>query len=104
MNHSWLDPDSLYLFFQIYTVISDKLVGMLLRARKHKIVDFEGECLFQVSTLFIYTTRFENTIVIYIHTERTEVSVNMLTNRNTKKNQIIQNFFCFLSRITIKIS
>lgn len=33
--------------FQIYTVISDKLVGMLLRARKHKLVDFEGEVLFQ---------------------------------------------------------
>lgn len=38
-----------YFFFQIYTIISDKLVGMLLRARKHKILDFEGECLFQVS-------------------------------------------------------
>ncbi|XP_044738841.1 actin-binding Rho-activating protein isoform X2 [Chrysoperla carnea] len=33
--------------FNIYTVISDKLVGMLLRARKHKLVDFEGEVLFQ---------------------------------------------------------
>ncbi|XP_063900120.1 actin-binding Rho-activating protein-like isoform X2 [Zophobas morio] len=33
--------------FSIYTVISNKLVGVLLRARKHKIVDFEGECLFQ---------------------------------------------------------
>ncbi|XP_017768741.1 PREDICTED: actin-binding Rho-activating protein-like [Nicrophorus vespilloides] len=33
--------------FTIYTVISDKLVGMLLRARKHKLVDFEGEVLFQ---------------------------------------------------------
>lgn len=31
----------------MYTVISDKLVGMLLRARKHKILDFEGEVLFQ---------------------------------------------------------
>lgn len=28
-------------------MISDKLVGMLLRARKHKLVDFEGEVLFQ---------------------------------------------------------
>jgi len=33
--------------FTIYTAISDKLVGMLLRARKHKLVEFEGECLFQ---------------------------------------------------------
>lgn len=37
------------LFLQIFTAISDKLVGMLLRARKHKLVDFEGEVLFQVS-------------------------------------------------------
>ncbi|RZB38983.1 actin-binding Rho-activating protein [Asbolus verrucosus] len=33
--------------FNIYTVISNKLVGILLRARKHKLIDFEGECLFQ---------------------------------------------------------
>uniref|UniRef100_A0A915HYD2 Costars domain-containing protein n=1 Tax=Romanomermis culicivorax TaxID=13658 RepID=A0A915HYD2_ROMCU len=33
--------------FNIYTFISDKLVGMLLRARRHKIVAFEGEMLFQ---------------------------------------------------------
>ena len=33
--------------FKIYTYISDKLLGMLLRARKYGLVDFEGECLFQ---------------------------------------------------------
>lgn len=27
--------------------INNKLVGLLLRARKHKLVDFEGEMLFQ---------------------------------------------------------
>lgn len=27
--------------------VSDKVVGLLLRARKHKLVDFEGEILFQ---------------------------------------------------------
>lgn len=32
---------------QIYVHISDKVVGLLLRARKHKLVDFEGEILFQ---------------------------------------------------------
>lgn len=32
---------------QIYTCINDKLVGLLLRARKHKFVEFEGEMLFQ---------------------------------------------------------
>ena len=33
--------------FSIYTAISNKLVGLLLRARKHGYVDFEGEILFQ---------------------------------------------------------
>ncbi|KDR10029.1 actin-binding Rho-activating protein-like isoform X1 [Zootermopsis nevadensis] len=33
--------------FQIYTSISNKVVGVLLRARKHKFLDFEGETLFQ---------------------------------------------------------
>ena len=31
----------------MYTVISNKLVGVLLRARKHGYVDFKGEILFQ---------------------------------------------------------
>lgn len=31
----------------MYVSINDKLVGLLLRARKHKFVDFEGEILFQ---------------------------------------------------------
>ncbi|XP_047532476.1 actin-binding Rho-activating protein-like [Vanessa atalanta] len=33
--------------FTIYTVISDKLVGILLRTRKHQLTFFEGEVLFQ---------------------------------------------------------
>ncbi len=33
--------------FRIYVVVSNKLVGVLLRARKHGLVDFEGETLFQ---------------------------------------------------------
>ena len=33
--------------FSIYVVISNKLVGVLLRARKYQIVSFEGETLFQ---------------------------------------------------------
>lgn len=33
--------------FYIYSHYSDKLVGMLLRARKYKLVDFEGEMLYQ---------------------------------------------------------
>lgn len=33
--------------FNIYTYVNDKVVGLLLRARKQKLVEFEGECLFQ---------------------------------------------------------
>lgn len=33
--------------FNIYQYISDKVVGILLRTRKHKLVEFEGEVLFQ---------------------------------------------------------
>ncbi|XP_034653694.1 calphotin isoform X2 [Drosophila subobscura] len=33
--------------FNIYNYISDKVVGILLRARKHKLVEFEGEMLYQ---------------------------------------------------------
>lgn len=33
--------------FEIYTRISNKLVGMLIRARKHGLLKFEGEMLFQ---------------------------------------------------------
>lgn len=44
------DPRKVISFgdlFAIYTAISDKVVGILLRARKYNLVDFEGECLFQ---------------------------------------------------------
>lgn len=33
--------------FTIYVHINDKVVGLLLRARKHELLTFEGECLFQ---------------------------------------------------------
>lgn len=33
--------------FEMYKVISNKLVGILLRARKHGLVKFEGEMLYQ---------------------------------------------------------
>lgn len=33
--------------FELYTRISNKVVGILLRARKYGFVDFEGEMLFQ---------------------------------------------------------
>lgn len=50
-QHSEENPDlRVILFgelFNIYVHISDKVVGLLLRARKHKLVEFEGEILFQ---------------------------------------------------------
>lgn len=33
--------------FDIYVNISNKIVGILLRARKHDLLTFKGECLFQ---------------------------------------------------------
>ena len=33
--------------FDMYTKISNKLVGMLLRARRQKLIEFEGEMLYQ---------------------------------------------------------
>ncbi len=33
--------------FHMYTKISDKVVGMLIRARRHGLVEFEGEMLYQ---------------------------------------------------------
>ena len=49
--------------FEIYTVISNKVVGVLLRARKYGFVTFEGETLFQrqddhvVITLLLPTSK-----------------------------------------------
>ena len=34
--------------FNAYRYISDKCVGILLRARRYKLLTFEGETLFQV--------------------------------------------------------
>lgn len=33
--------------FEAYTIISNKVVGMLMRARKHKLLTFKGEMLYQ---------------------------------------------------------
>lgn len=46
-HHSLPASFPLLQLFDVYQFISDKVVGMLLRARKHKMVSFEGEMLFQ---------------------------------------------------------
>jgi hypothetical protein len=43
--------------FNIYVHISNKVVGLLLRARKYNLLHFEGECLFQ---------RFHDYVPIYL--------------------------------------
>ena len=45
VNDGWII--TFHHIFSIYVAISDKVVGLLLRARKHGLVDFEGEMLFQ---------------------------------------------------------
>ncbi|XP_046396711.1 actin-binding Rho-activating protein-like isoform X1 [Ischnura elegans] len=42
-----LDGISFGELFKIYTNISNKVVGILLRGRKHQFLHFEGETLFQ---------------------------------------------------------
>ena len=37
---------------QLYSQINDKCVGLLMRGRKHNILDFEGEMLFQVRLVY----------------------------------------------------
>ena len=51
-THGQQDPNgqTLILFgdlFEVYSSISETVVGMLLRARKHQLLYFEGETLFQ---------------------------------------------------------
>eukprot|EP00058_Branchiostoma_floridae_P019860 XP_002605350.1 hypothetical protein BRAFLDRAFT_74173 [Branchiostoma floridae] len=48
----WRDRDgrmcvNFGLLFEVYTKISNKVVGVLMRARKYGLVDFEGEMLWQ---------------------------------------------------------
>ncbi|XP_041351161.1 actin-binding Rho-activating protein-like [Gigantopelta aegis] len=51
-EHGTRQADGTYVvtfgeLFEAYTRISNKLVGMLMRARKQKLLTFEGEMLFQ---------------------------------------------------------
>jgi hypothetical protein len=46
--------------FKMYTRISDKVVGLLLRAKKYRLVYFEPEMLFQGKVIFPYFIRIES--------------------------------------------
>jgi hypothetical protein len=61
--------------FQIYVHINDKVVGLLLRARKHELLTFEGECLFQ---------KFHDHVPIYLLRPYTQIKEIM----NEKQNEI----------------
>jgi len=53
--------------FSIYNRINDKLVGLLIRARKRDLLQFEGEMLYQGKDdeTWVYLTKNINTIHVY---------------------------------------
>lgn len=61
--------------FQIYVHINDKVVGLLLRARKHELLTFEGEVLFQ---------KFHDNVRIFLLRPYKEIKEMM----NVKQNDI----------------
>lgn len=61
--------------FHIYVNINDKVVGLLLRARKHDLLTFEGEVLFQ---------KFHDHVPIYLLRPYKEIKEIM----NAKQNEI----------------
>uniref|UniRef100_A0A915BAN5 Costars domain-containing protein n=1 Tax=Parascaris univalens TaxID=6257 RepID=A0A915BAN5_PARUN len=52
--------------FYTYAHYSDKLVGMLLRARKYKLVDFEGEMLYQGQDDDKFTSASTSSLILSI--------------------------------------
>jgi len=51
-QHGTSQPDGTHTIkfgelFELYKVISNKVVGLLIRARKYGLVNFEGEMLYQ---------------------------------------------------------
>uniref|UniRef100_A0A336MT62 CSON004777 protein n=1 Tax=Culicoides sonorensis TaxID=179676 RepID=A0A336MT62_CULSO len=68
--------------FQIYTLINDKLVGLLLRARKHSYVDFEGEILFQ---------RYHDDTPIFLTDTIENIRNDIRQKQNEIKKQIADN-------------
>ena len=52
--------------FKIYTKISDKVVGMLVRARRRNLVQFEGEMLYQNQDEDVLITCFYNPEIMNI--------------------------------------
>jgi Costars len=61
--------------FHIYVNINDKVVGLLLRARKHELLTFEGEVLFQ---------KFHDHVPIFLLRPYKEIKEIM----NAKQNEI----------------
>lgn len=59
--------------FQIYVHINDKVVGLLLRARKHELLTFEGEVLFQ---------KYHDDVPIYLLRPINEIAEIMSAKQN----------------------
>lgn len=84
--------------FNIYTNINDKCVGLLLRARKQKFIEFEGECLFQVSAAFFLILKFNSfyfiahlIFMIFFHTEKRRRRSDIFNQTHRGNSQRVQS-------------
>lgn len=68
--------------FQIYVHINDKVVGLLLRARKHELLTFEGECLFQ---------KFHDHVPVYLLRPIKEIREIMTAKQNEIRRSLSPN-------------
>jgi Costars len=68
--------------FQIYVHINDKVVGLLLRARKHELLTFEGEVLFQ---------KFHDHVPIYLLRPIKEIREIMTAKQNEIRRSLSPN-------------
>jgi len=68
--------------FQIYVHINDKVVGLLLRARKHELLTFEGECLFQ---------KFHDHVPIYLLRPFSKIKEIMTSKQNDIRRSLSPN-------------
>ncbi|XP_015915011.1 actin-binding Rho-activating protein [Parasteatoda tepidariorum] len=68
--------------FQIYTSISNKVVGILLRARKHGLVQFEGEILFQ---------RRDDDVIITLLKPISEIVPSRIMKRKHEENSAVMS-------------
>ncbi|XP_063706543.1 actin-binding Rho-activating protein-like [Culicoides brevitarsis] len=68
--------------FHLYATVNDKLVGILLRARKHGYVQFEGEMLYQRrdDDVPVFLTNTLENITMDIRKKQNEISMKIIEN------------------------